>query len=160
MKGDNHFITVPPHNLSKESVEKGNMKIKASSFHYCDPYFPTLMQVSFDFDTKLNSLSCKGKYMGTEARASAENFPGKGATEKRPKNSKKRPKNSTIKPLPVGEGQRKKDRKIALLSLYLLYLYHHLLCIKTQGGHGPSLSPAADAHALRVLHSPFWTLTF
>jgi len=47
---------------------------------------------------------------------------GTGATEKRPKNS-------TVKPLP--EGQREKDRKIAkkyqkmaLLSLYLLYLHH------------------------------------
>jgi len=39
-----------------------------------------------------------------------------GATEKRPKNNKK-------------------DRKIALLSLYLLYLYH----MKIQGGHGPPL---------------------
>jgi len=77
------------------------------------------------------------------SRASAEKFPGGGGngkkerkTEKRPKNStikslpevrgqrKKRPKNSTIKSLPGVRGQRKKDRKIALLSLFLLYLYH------------------------------------
>jgi len=52
-------------------------------------------------------------------------------TKKRQKNSKI-PKNSTIKPLPgVGGGATekrlkysKKDRKIALLSLYLLYLSH------------------------------------
>jgi len=46
-------------------------------------------------------------------------FQGEGApTEKRPENS--------IVSLFRGEGrgQRKKDRKIALLSLYLLYLYH------------------------------------
>jgi len=34
----------------------------------------------------------------------------------------------------------KKDRKIALLSLYLLYLYR---VWKSRGGHGP---PAADTH--------------
>jgi len=49
------------------------------------------------------------------SRASAENFPG-GANEKKNENSKK-------------------DRKIALLSLYLLYLYH---IWKPKGG--------ADAH--------------
>jgi len=32
--------------------------------------------------------------------------------------NKKRPKNSTIKPLPEGRGPTKKDRKIALLSLF------------------------------------------
>jgi len=61
-----------------------------------------------------------------QPRASAEKFPGGGgeATEKRSKNSQKRPKNSTVKPLPGEGGQRKKDRKIAPLSLYLIYLYH------------------------------------
>jgi len=37
-----------------------------------------------------------------------------------------------------GGGQRKKDRKIALLSLYLLYLYH-VTYENPGGGHG---SPA------------------
>jgi len=45
------------------------------------------------------------------------------------KNTEKRPNNSTIKPLPGGSnGKRskieKKKRKLVLLSLYLLYLYH------------------------------------
>jgi len=56
-----------------------------------------------------------------------KNFQGEGRQQK------KRPKNSTIKPLPGrgGRGNGKKDRKIAkndrkiaLLSLYLLYLCH------------------------------------
>jgi len=74
----------------------------------------------------------------TFTRASAENFQ-KGATKKRPKNSKKIPKNSTIKPLSEeGGGQRKKDRKIALLSLYLLYLHH---AWKSRRGARPSCPP-------------------
>jgi len=78
-------------------------------------------------------------------RASAEKFL-EGSTKKILKNSKKRPKNSTIKPLPRGPTKKrpkiallslfqggngktrpknsKKDRKIALLGLYLLYPYH------------------------------------
>jgi len=48
----------------------------------------------------------------------------RGATERRPKSSIKRPKNSPIKPLPGKEGATKKDRKIAQLNLFLLYLYH------------------------------------
>jgi len=50
-----------------------------------------------------------------------------------------------------GGGQRKKDLKIAkkrpkiaLLSLYLLLF---VPCLKIQGGYGPPLPPAADAHA-------------
>jgi len=56
--------------------------------------------------------------------------------------TEKRPKNSTSKPLPGG-GQHKKDRKIALLSLYLL----QYICImyENPGAHGP-LPPTADAH--------------
>jgi len=42
--------------------------------------------------------------IAVQTRASAEKFPGGGAMEKRPKNSKKRPKNSTIRPLPRREG--------------------------------------------------------
>jgi len=50
-----------------------------------------------------------------------KNFRGEGATEKIPKNS-------TIKPFNSGGGgdgkNSKKRPNIALLSLYLLYLYH------------------------------------
>jgi len=63
-------------------------------------------------------------------RASAENFPGKRGERKKDQKLAKIPKNSTIYPLSGGR-QRKKDRKIAkkgqkiaLLSLYLLYLHH------------------------------------
>jgi len=55
----------------------------------------------------------------TVSRASAEKFSGRGATEKKTENS-------SIKPLPKeGDGNEdrknsKKERKIALLSLYLL----------------------------------------
>jgi len=81
---------------------------------------------------------------------SAEKFPGEvGATKKRPKNSKKDRKNSTIKPLPGGRGQRrkiaKKKRKIALLSLYVLYLYHEW---KSRGGNDP---PALSCRRQQVL---------
>jgi len=59
------------------------------------------------------------------ARASAEKFPGGGHRKKYRKIAKKT-KINTIKPLSGGgEGeQRKKDRKIALLNLYLQNLYH------------------------------------
>jgi len=56
------------------------------------------------------------------SRASEEKFP-EGPTEKTI-NSKKRLKNSPIKPFPGGGTTKKKDRKIALLSLYVLYLCH------------------------------------
>jgi len=71
-----------------------------------------------------------GLTIAQHSRASAENFP-------------ERPKSSTIKPL-SGGGQRKKipknskkDRKIALLSLYLLCLYH---VRKSRWRHGPLAS--------------------
>jgi len=51
------------------------------------------------------------KISGILSRASEEKFSEEGAT-----------KNSTIKPFP--EGETEKRPKIALLSLYLLYLYH------------------------------------
>jgi len=77
----------------------------------------------------------------------------------------KKTEKSTIKPLPGGGGQQKKKReiakkrsKIALLSLYLLYLYH---VWKSRGGYSPPASryrrpyfplpPAADAHAFEWL---------
>jgi len=56
-----------------------------------------------------------------------ENFSG-GATKKKKKRKiAKKTENSTIKPLPRGATEKrlkiaKNDRKIALLSLYLLYL--------------------------------------
>jgi len=52
----------------------------------------------------LRNVISRGLDLWGWARASAEKFPG-GPTKKRPKNSKK-------------------HRKIALLSLNLLYLYH------------------------------------
>jgi len=65
-----------------------------------------------------------------DSRASAEKFPGRKKTGKIPKNSKKRPKIALSTLFQGGRGQHKKDRKIAkkhqkiaLLSLYLLYLY-------------------------------------
>jgi len=60
-------------------------------------------------------------------RASEEKFPGGGGGEK-----KKKTKKHTYNPFPGG-GRTGKDLKIALLSFYLLYLYH------IWGGHGPSL---------------------
>jgi len=55
-----------------------------------------------------------------QSRASVEKFPGE--------TMEKRPKNSTIKPLPGGEWKNRlknsKKDQIALLSLYLLYLFH------------------------------------
>jgi len=55
----------------------------------------------------------------TESRASAGKFPGGGGGNgKKQKRIAKISKNSTIKPLPE-RGQRKKDRNIALLSLFL-----------------------------------------
>jgi len=50
-------------------------------------------------------------------------FPGGGEQRTQDRKIVKRPKNSTIMPLP-GRGQRKKDRKIALFSLYVLNMYH------------------------------------
>jgi len=56
-------------------------------------------------------------------RALAENFSGRGRQRKKDRKiAKNIPKNSTIKPLPGGA--TKKHRKITLLRLYLLYLYH------------------------------------
>jgi len=50
---------------------------------------------------------------------------GEGATEKRSKISKKYRKIALLASSRKGRGEQlKKDRKIALLSLYLLYLYH------------------------------------
>jgi len=51
---------------------------------------------------------------------------GREGQRKKDRKIAKRPKiaNSTIKPLPRGGSSEKIDRKIALLSLYLLYLYH------------------------------------
>jgi len=64
----------------------------------------------------------------------------------------KRPKNSTINPLPGGGGatekrpkNSKKRPKIALLSLYLLYLYHVWKFRRPR-----PLPPAADAHGYSV----------
>jgi len=59
----------------------------------------------------------------------AEKFPGgRGATENKTEKYKKRLKNSTIKPLPGGPTEKtkkwQKTPKIALLSLYLPYLYN------------------------------------
>jgi len=65
-------------------------------------------------------------------KASAENFPkGGGDNEKQDRKIAKETENSTIKPFPGGRGgnkkrsknSEKKHRKIALLNLYLLYLY-------------------------------------
>jgi len=67
-----------------------------------------------------------------------KNFQGKeGATEKRPK--------IALLSLFQGGRQRKKSRKIALLNLYLLYLYH---AWKSRGGTPPS--PDADTHSYKV----------
>jgi len=66
-------------------------------------------------------------------RASEEKFlwEERGATKKKNRKiTKKIQKSSTIKPLPGRATEKrpknckKKNRKIALLSLYLLYLYH------------------------------------
>jgi len=59
---------------------------------------------------------------------SSENF-SRGRERKKDRKIAKKNKTSSIKPLPGGNGKKtekiaKKDRKIALLSLYLLYLYH------------------------------------
>jgi len=85
-----------------------------------------------------------------DARVSAEKFSGGGggATEKRPKNSKKDRKIALLS-LFQGEGGNgkndrkiaKKDRKIALLSLYLLYVP----CMKIDTWYGFSTAWPAMA---------------
>jgi len=62
----------------------------------------------------------------TVSRASVEKFSGGG--------NRKKTKNSTIKPLPGGNGN--KDREIALISLYPLYLYYRysVPCMKIKAG--------------------------
>jgi len=65
-------------------------------------------------------------------RATAENFTGGGSNGKKDRKLAKIPKNSTIWLLPGEGGQQKnknrkiakKGQKIALFSLYLLYLYN------------------------------------
>jgi len=69
---------------------------------------------------------------GPECRQGVGRKISRGPTEKIPKNSKKDRKIALFKPLPgggVGNGKKyrkiaKKHQKIALFSLYLLYLYH------------------------------------
>jgi len=66
-----------------------------------------------------------------QLKASAEKFPG-GWWEQRKKDRKqqKRPINGTINPFLEGANEKntpknsKNGRKIALLNLYLIYLYH------------------------------------
>jgi len=64
--------------------------------------------------------------------------------QKKDRKTAKNTENSTIKPLPGNQRgtNGKKDRKIAVLRLYLLYLYHEW---KSRRGTA-SLTLAADAH--------------
>jgi len=70
-----------------------------------------------------------------KSRATAENFPGGDGQQKKDRKIAKKTENSTIKPLPGGSN-RKNDQKIALFSLYLLYLYH----LWKSRRHGPPAS--------------------
>jgi len=70
------------------------------------------------------TLSCSKIYVTSLFRKDFVVFVLKGFDRKIPRGegNRKKPKNS------------KKDRKITLLSLYVLYLYH---VWKSRGGHGP-----------------------
>jgi len=88
------------------------------------------------------------------ARVSAKKFPERGHRKKKQK-IEKRPKNSTIKPLAEG-GQRKKSpknsKKIPKNSIIKPFSTISVPSMKIQGGHGPSLPPAADAHGLLLTY--------
>jgi len=77
-------------------------------------------------------------------RASAEKI--RGGQRKKVQKIANKIENSTIKPLPRGGGNGKKDQKIALFSFYLQYLYH---VGKSRGATAP-LPSTADAHASTV----------
>jgi len=87
-------------------------------------------------------------------RASAEKFSGGGATEKKIEKIAKNTENSTIRPLPWGRGaMKKKDRKIALLSL-IYYICN--ITYENPGGPQPPdhLLPTLMDHAIVITRSP------
>jgi len=71
---------------------------------------PLLLILSYLYRRQIIANERAPVISGVQPRASAEKSPG-GQRKKRPKNSKKDRKNSTIKLLPEGGGQQKKDRK-------------------------------------------------